>query len=61
MGEFTYLVFLAVASVVATFITVFAAGVGAVLMYSPGGEPQTALEAARAHQTRDPHLHSQAA
>jgi hypothetical protein len=39
VGEFTYLVFLVVASLVATLVTVFAAGVGAVLMYSPGDAP----------------------
>lgn len=37
MGEFTYLVFMTVASVVATLITVFAAGVVGVLLHSPEG------------------------
>ena len=61
MGEFTFLVFQVVASVAATLMALFAAGVGAVLLYSPGGEPQTAPETARARHTNDPHLHSQAA
>lgn len=61
MGEFTYFVFTIVAGLAAVLITVFAAGVGAVLLYSPGGEPQTAPETARARHTNDPHLHSQAA
>ncbi|HEY6508628.1 MAG TPA: hypothetical protein VIY56_11490 [Vicinamibacterales bacterium] len=53
MGEFTYLVFLSVASVAAALIAVFAAGVGAVLLSSPGGEPHRRAHTATTHQVAE--------